>query len=165
MFLQVRFYFEDILKSRNFEVNIIKLKPKKVSLLFWLDYNSQLQNNSLIYKKKNLEFCYYDKRKSEYIESDMRCIVLTPVLTRDSMILSFKAKVSPPFILILFLSKHFIAYLKMNIKYRLSNFFRVNSTPHPIICIANVTFTDNILANGTIKVYFFNASKLQWQIW
>lgn len=40
-------------------------------------------------------------------------MILTPVLTRDSIILSFKANVSPCFILILFLSKHFIAYLKI----------------------------------------------------
>lgn len=39
-------------------------------------------------------------------------VILTPVLTRDNIILSFKANVSPCFILILFLSKHFIAYLK-----------------------------------------------------
>lgn len=38
--------------------------------------------------------------------------ILTPVLTRDNIILSFKANVSPCFILILFLSKHFIAYLE-----------------------------------------------------
>lgn len=37
---------------------------------------------------------------------------LTPVLTRDSMILSFKASVSPCFIFTLFLSKHFMAYLR-----------------------------------------------------
>ena len=36
---------------------------------------------------------------------------LTPVLTRESMIRSFKANVSPCFILMRFLSKHFIAYL------------------------------------------------------
>lgn len=36
---------------------------------------------------------------------------LTPVLTNDSMILSLSARVSPCFILILFLSKHFMAYL------------------------------------------------------
>lgn len=41
--------------------------------------------------------------------------ILTPVLTRDNIILSFKANVSPCFILILFLSKHFIAYLETNV--------------------------------------------------
>lgn len=40
-----------------------------------------------------------------------RCVQLTPVLTNDSMILSLSARVSPCFILILFLSKHFMAYL------------------------------------------------------
>lgn len=39
------------------------------------------------------------------------CVQLTPVLTNDSMILSLSARVSPCFILILFLSKHFMAYL------------------------------------------------------
>lgn len=39
---------------------------------------------------------------------------LTPVLTSDSMILSLSASVSPCFILILFLSRHFMAYLKQN---------------------------------------------------
>ena len=38
---------------------------------------------------------------------------LTPVLTRDNMMRSFSASVSPPFILIRFLSRHFIAYLLM----------------------------------------------------
>lgn len=38
--------------------------------------------------------------------------LLTPVLTRDSMILSFRARVSPCFIFTLFLSKHFMAYLR-----------------------------------------------------
>lgn len=36
----------------------------------------------------------------------------TPVLTSDNMIRSLMANVSPCFIFILFLSKHFIAYLK-----------------------------------------------------
>jgi hypothetical protein len=36
----------------------------------------------------------------------------TPVLTSESMIRSFNANVSPCFILILFLSRHFMAYLK-----------------------------------------------------
>lgn len=39
---------------------------------------------------------------------------LTPVLTSDSIILSLSARVSPCFILILFLSKHFMAYLQQN---------------------------------------------------
>ncbi len=39
-------------------------------------------------------------------------VSLTPVLTNDSMILSLSASVSPCFILIRFLSKHFIAYLR-----------------------------------------------------
>lgn len=46
------------------------------------------------------------------MEERKKIVILTPVLTRDSIILSFKANVSPCFILILFLSKHFIAYLK-----------------------------------------------------
>lgn len=36
---------------------------------------------------------------------------LTPVLTRDSMMRSFRARVSPCFILMRFLSRHFMAYL------------------------------------------------------
>lgn len=40
------------------------------------------------------------------------CVSLTPVLTNDSMILSLSASVSPCFILIRFLSKHFMAYLR-----------------------------------------------------
>lgn len=36
---------------------------------------------------------------------------LTPVLTRDSMMRSFRASVSPCFILMRFLSRHFMAYL------------------------------------------------------
>ncbi|MPC26414.1 hypothetical protein E2C01_019553 [Portunus trituberculatus] len=36
---------------------------------------------------------------------------LTPVLTSDNMIRSFNANVSPCFILILFLSRHFMAYI------------------------------------------------------
>ena len=36
---------------------------------------------------------------------------LTPVLTSESMMRSLSASVSPPFILIRFLSRHFIAYL------------------------------------------------------
>lgn len=39
-------------------------------------------------------------------------VSLTPVLTNDSMILSLSASVSPCFILIRFLSKHFMAYLR-----------------------------------------------------
>lgn len=38
----------------------------------------------------------------------------TPVLTSDNMIRSLMANVSPCFIFILFLSKHFIAYLKQH---------------------------------------------------
>lgn len=38
-------------------------------------------------------------------------IRLTPVLTRESMIRSFRARVSPCFILMRFLSRHFMAYL------------------------------------------------------
>jgi len=37
---------------------------------------------------------------------------LTPVLTRDNITRSFSARDSPPFIFILFLSRHFMAYLK-----------------------------------------------------
>lgn len=44
-------------------------------------------------------------------------VIRTPVLTKDSMIRSFIANVSPCFIFILFLSKHFIAYLKRNSKF------------------------------------------------
>lgn len=36
---------------------------------------------------------------------------LTPVLTRESMMRSFSARVSPCFILMRFLSRHFMAYL------------------------------------------------------
>lgn len=36
---------------------------------------------------------------------------LTPVLTRDNIILSLRARVSPCFIFIRFLSRHFIAYI------------------------------------------------------
>lgn len=36
---------------------------------------------------------------------------LTPVLTRDNMMRSLRARVSPCFILMRFLSKHFMAYL------------------------------------------------------
>ena len=36
---------------------------------------------------------------------------LTSVLTSDNIMRSLRASVSPPFILILFLSRHFIAYL------------------------------------------------------
>lgn len=36
---------------------------------------------------------------------------LTPVLTRDNMMRSFRANVSPCFILIRFLSRHFMAYI------------------------------------------------------
>lgn len=39
------------------------------------------------------------------------CGLLTPVLTRDSMMRSLRARVSPCFILMRFLSKHFMAYL------------------------------------------------------
>lgn len=38
-------------------------------------------------------------------------MILTPVLTSESIVLSFSASVSPCFILIRFLSKHFIAYI------------------------------------------------------
>ena len=38
-------------------------------------------------------------------------ITLTPVLTSESISRSLRASVSPCFILILFLSKHFMAYL------------------------------------------------------
>lgn len=37
---------------------------------------------------------------------------LTPVLTRESMMRSFRASVSPCFILMRFLSRHFMAYLQ-----------------------------------------------------
>lgn len=36
---------------------------------------------------------------------------LTPVLTRDNMMRSLRARVSPCFILMRFLSRHFMAYL------------------------------------------------------
>lgn len=59
-----------------------------------------------------MEYALYEQLL-HYMEGRRNNIViLTPVLTRDSIILSFKANVSPCFILILFLSKHFIAYLK-----------------------------------------------------
>lgn len=37
---------------------------------------------------------------------------LTPVLTSESMMRSFRARVSPCFILMRFLSRHFMAYLQ-----------------------------------------------------
>jgi hypothetical protein len=46
-----------------------------------------------------------------YLQQKKTLRELTPVLTNESIIRSFRASVSPPFILIRFLSKHFIAYL------------------------------------------------------
>ena len=49
---------------------------------------------------------------SIYFQGYIQCVTLLSVLlTMDSIILSFKAKVSPCFSLILFLSRHFMAYL------------------------------------------------------
>jgi len=43
-------------------------------------------------------------------------MLLTPWLTSDNIIRSLSANVSPPFILIRFLSRHFIAYLRPTIR-------------------------------------------------
>lgn len=47
----------------------------------------------------------------EHIQCSTLFTVHAVLLTMDSIILSFKAKVSPCFSLILFLSRHFMAYL------------------------------------------------------
>lgn len=59
----------------------------------------------------NLHVCFHIVcLKREPDESGL--MLHTPVLTSDNMIRSLMANVSPCFIFILFLSKHFIAYLK-----------------------------------------------------
>lgn len=52
-----------------------------------------------------LSYFVFEKEESVFV-------LHTPVLTSDNMIRSLMANVSPCFIFILFLSKHFIAYLK-----------------------------------------------------
>lgn len=63
----------------------------------------------------NLHVCFHIVcLKREPDESGL--MLHTPVLTSDNMIRSLMANVSPCFIFILFLSKHFIAYLKTTLK-------------------------------------------------
>ena len=62
--------------------------------------------------KKGCVRVFYGKSGREVWEGKVNKInKLTPVLTSDSMMRSFRANVSPCFILMRFLSRHFIAYI------------------------------------------------------
>lgn len=77
------------------------------------DYLSQSEGQLL--KNVSLTMISLSKCKKEYIilisMASYAIIVNDLMLTMDNIILSFNAKVSPCFSLILFLSRHFIAYL------------------------------------------------------
>lgn len=71
----------------------------------------------------------------------------TPVLTSDNMIRSFNANVSPCFILMRFLSKHFIAYLfedPTKIRKKSRSFRRTEKSRNQIEHFAGISFATPI---------------------
>lgn len=72
---------------------------------------------------------------------DRMIVRLTPVLTRDNMMRSLSARVSPCFILIRFLSRHFMAYI-----FPVSAFRQPYTSPKPPLPIIRCTLKSFIVS-------------------
>ena len=96
--------------------------PFSLEIHFWRDLTvHQIENKTKFIgcmkcightDNKWTSFLLEHRRGDERTRRRRKIERLTPVLTRESMMRSFNANVSPCFILIRFLSRHFIAYLK-----------------------------------------------------
>jgi len=75
-----------------------------------------------------------------------RDATLTPVLTSDSIILSLRANVSPCFILMRFLSRHFMAYILP-----VSAFRQPYTSPKPPLPIIRCTLKSFIVNCNSIR--------------